>query len=81
MVVDDGEQYGELRGVEILGTTTVVGDVPWTGIPHATLSEPERLFGEKYFGGTDFVADGRHAWLQVIPTKMVSWDFRKIARR
>jgi hypothetical protein len=25
------------------------------------------------------VPDGRHAWLRVVPDKVVSWDFRKIA--
>ncbi|BBZ75158.1 pyridoxamine 5'-phosphate oxidase [Mycolicibacterium anyangense] len=81
VVVDDGELYGELRGVEILGTTAVIGAVPRSGTPDPALTEPERLFGEKYFQGQDFVADGRHAWLQVTPTKMVSWDFRKIGQR
>jgi hypothetical protein len=23
--------------------------------------------------------DGRHAWLRVVPSKIVSWDFRKLA--
>ena len=81
VVIDDGEQYGELRGVEIVGTTAVVGEVPRVGTPDPALAEPERLFGEKYFGGRDFAADGKHAWLRVTPTKMVSWDFHKIPPR
>lgn len=35
-----------------------------------------RLFGDKYFGGA-FATDGRHAWLRIVPEKIVSWDFRK----
>ena len=23
--------------------------------------------------------DGRHAWLRIVPDKIVSWDFRKLA--
>jgi hypothetical protein len=25
-----------------------------------------------------YTPDGRHAWLKVVPEKIVSWDFRKI---
>ncbi|WP_082944793.1 pyridoxamine 5'-phosphate oxidase family protein [Mycobacterium sp. 852013-50091_SCH5140682] len=77
-VVDTGEAYGELRGVEITGTTNVVGEVPRIGEPHQALVEPERLFAEKYFSGADFVNDGRHGWLRITPTKITSWDFRKL---
>lgn len=76
VLVDAGEDYGELRGVELSGRAEVVGAVPWTGEPDAALDEPVRLFGEKYAGGA-FPADGRHAWLRVVPEKLVSWDFRK----
>ena len=41
------------------------------------LAVPEQLFGDKYSGGT-FRHDGRHAWLRIVPEKIVSWDFRKI---
>ena len=67
----------ELHGVEILGDAEVAGEVPRTDAPDAALAGPERLFGDKYAGGL-FVPDGRHAWLRVIPDKVVSWDFRKI---
>ncbi len=81
VVVDDGDSYDELRGVELTGTATVVGEVPRTGTgsSHGELDTPEKLFAEKYFDGSDFVNDGRHAWLRVTPTKLTSWDFRKIA--
>ena len=42
------------------------------------LAEPERLFARKYAGGDTYTPDGRHAWLKVVPDKIVSWDFRKI---
>lgn len=79
VVIDEGEQYDELRGVEIGGTATVVGEVPDTGVADGELTVPARLFAEKYFGAAPFVADGRHAWLRITPDRLRSWDFRKIA--
>ena len=77
VVIDDGEEFFSLHGVELTGTVTVVGDVPRGSEPNAEVAEAERLFGEKYSGGT-FYPDGRHAWLRVTPEKIVSWDYRKI---
>ncbi len=77
VLVDAGDGFGELRGVELRGRAEVVGEVPRTGEPNGDLIDPERRFGEKYVGGT-FTHDGRHAWLRVVPDKIVSWDFRKM---
>lgn len=77
VLVDAGEGFGELRGVEIRGRAEPVGEVPRTGAPHDDLVDPERRFGDKYAGGT-FTHDGRHAWIRVVPEKIVSWDFRKM---
>ncbi|MFB9907593.1 pyridoxamine 5'-phosphate oxidase family protein [Allokutzneria oryzae] len=79
VVVDAGTEYLELRGVEITGTAAVVGEVPRGGEPCPELEEPESLFARKYFGGDQMVHDGRHAWLRVTPSKITSWDFRKLA--
>lgn len=78
VLIDSGEGFMELKGVELVGTVEVVGEVPRTAVPNAELEEPERLFGEKYAGGT-FTADGRHAWLRLVPDKILSWDFAKTA--
>jgi hypothetical protein len=77
IVVDAGSDFMELRGVEIRGVAEPVGEVPRTGEPVPELEEPEQLFADKDAGGTVF-HDGRHAWLRVVPDKLVSWDFRKI---
>jgi hypothetical protein len=77
VLVDAGEEYGELRGAELLGTLEVVGEVPRTGAPNDDLAEPERLMAAKY-GGMYY--DGRHAWLRLTPEKISSWDFRKIGQ-
>ena len=78
VVVDDGVDYGELRGVELRGRVEVVGEVPRTGEPEPRLEPVERAFAEKYLGGAEFGHDGRHAWLALQPEKIVSWDFRKL---
>lgn len=77
VVVDAGEAYTELRGVELRGRVEVVGEVPRTGEPVPDLDGPEQAFADRYSGGT-IVRDGRHAWLKLVPEKITSWDFRKI---
>ncbi len=77
VLVDSGEGFGELRGVELRGVAEPVGEIPRTGEPNERLVEPERLFGDKYAGGA-FGHDGRHAWLRVAPEKITSWDFSKM---
>ncbi len=80
IVVDDGHDYLELRGVEISGRARVVGEVPRTGeLAVPELDAVENAFATKYQGQSTIGHDGRHAWLTVDVDKIVSWDFRKIA--
>ena len=76
LVVDAGERFDELRGVELRGRAEVVGEVPRAGAADHELAGPERLHADKYAGGVVH-HDGRHAWLRITPEKVVSWDFRK----
>ncbi|MET8681394.1 pyridoxamine 5'-phosphate oxidase family protein [Streptomyces sp. NPDC004647] len=78
VVVDDGHEYGELRGVELSGSAVFVGEAPRTGEPCPELEPPERLFAAKYFGLDRMPHDGRHGWLRLTPDSVASWDFRKI---
>jgi len=78
IVVDAGHGFGELRGAELIGRLDPVGEAPRTTEANPELVEPERLFAEKYSGSSTFQADGRHAWLRLVPDKVVSWDFRKM---
>jgi hypothetical protein len=78
IVVDSGEQYADLHGVEIRGHAVSVGEVPRVGQPNDELIDPERLFARKYSGTDELNYDGRHAWRRVVPDKIVSWDFRKL---
>lgn len=80
ILVDGGEEFLELYGIELIGPAITVGEVPRTGEPVAELTEPERLFARKYTNSDEFRYDGRHAWLRVDPDKIVSWDFTNIPR-
>jgi hypothetical protein len=77
VVVDAGDDFMELRGVELRGVAMPVGEKPRTGSACAELEVPEQLFADKYAGGRVH-HDGRHAWLRITTEKIVSWDFRKI---
>ncbi|MFD8799143.1 pyridoxamine 5'-phosphate oxidase family protein [Streptomyces atroolivaceus] len=79
VVVDDGQEYGELRGVELSGEVSFVGEIPRTGEDCAELEHPERLFAAKYLGLTSLPHDERHAWLRLTPLAVRSWDFRKLS--
>ncbi|WP_375483865.1 pyridoxamine 5'-phosphate oxidase family protein [uncultured Jatrophihabitans sp.] len=81
-VVDAGTEYFELRGVEITGRAEPVGELPRTGAPDAALVEVERIFGGKYLAENngEMFHDLRHGWLRITPTKITSWDFRKLGK-
>jgi hypothetical protein len=79
VTVDTGVEYTDLRGVEITGAVEVVGDAPCTGDPNDELTDIEKQFARKYMGGDEMFHDGRHGWLRVKPSKIASWDFRKLA--
>jgi PPOX class probable F420-dependent enzyme len=77
-VVDAGDDYFELHGVELLGEAEPVGEQPRTGEPNPELAEPERLWAGKYMDTEELAYDLRHAWLRLRPRKQVTWDFRKL---
>ncbi|MDR6979551.1 hypothetical protein J2X68_006287 [Streptomyces sp. 3330] len=78
IVIDTGEEYDALRGVELSGVVEFVGESPRTGELCAELDAVETLFARKNFGLDAMPHDGRHAWVRLEPTKIVSWDFRKL---
>ncbi|QBR05296.1 pyridoxamine 5'-phosphate oxidase family protein [Streptomyces sp. S501] len=79
VVVDDGVEYGELRGVELCGEVSFVGEAPRTGRDCAELASPERLFAAKYLGLDSLPHDERHAWIRLTPRTVRSWDFTKLS--
>lgn len=78
-VVDDGESYAELRGVELIGHAEPVGEQPRAGEQHKVLTRVEAAYAAKYGVPDGGLWDGRHAWLRLTPTSELSWDHRKIA--
>ncbi|MEV1067603.1 pyridoxamine 5'-phosphate oxidase family protein [Streptomyces sp. NPDC050263] len=78
IVIDTGEEYDALRGVELSGAVEFVGEAPRTGELCAELDAVETLFARKNFGLDAMPHDGRHAWVRLTPEKIVSWDFRKL---
>jgi PPOX class probable F420-dependent enzyme len=77
-LVEDGDRYEELRGVELVGRAQIVDD-------------PDRLWSlgvsmwERYYGPyTDEAADGVRAMLnkrvgvRIAVDRVVSWDHRKL---
>ncbi|MCE5289376.1 MAG: pyridoxamine 5'-phosphate oxidase family protein [Nocardiaceae bacterium] len=78
VVIDDGHDYLELRGVEITGEAEVVGEAPRVGEDVPELVNVESSFAGKYFGIDELPYDRKHGWLRVQPTSIRSWDFRKI---
>ncbi|MCQ9182449.1 pyridoxamine 5'-phosphate oxidase family protein [Streptomyces sp. IBSBF 2953] len=78
IVIDTGEEYDSLRGVELSGAVEFVGEIPRTGELCAELDAVETRFARKNFGLDAMPHDGRHAWVRLTPEKVVSWDFRKL---
>jgi nitroimidazol reductase NimA-like FMN-containing flavoprotein (pyridoxamine 5'-phosphate oxidase superfamily) len=81
LVVDDGHDYDELRGVEVSGLARVVAEVPRIGEESAELARVEASYAVKYQGRQTLRYDGLHAWVTVEVRKVVSWDFRKLPAR
>jgi hypothetical protein len=79
VVVDVGDSYDELRGVELKGRAVQVGEAPRRGEPVPELEPVERAFARKITGRDSIGHDGRHAWIRITPDKITSWDFRKIS--
>ncbi|MFM7065014.1 MAG: PPOX class F420-dependent oxidoreductase [Actinomycetes bacterium] len=78
MLVEDGDYYEELRGVSLVGTAEVVDD-------HDRLWELGVSVFDRYMGGyteemRPFVEVMLHNRVAVLvhPTKVVTWDHRKL---
>ena len=72
LVVDDGDSYGELRGVRMTGRPAVVAD------DDAARVTAYRQFGQKYFGRDDLPSQRSYQTVRIAPDEIASWDFRKI---
>lgn len=78
VVVDDGDDYAELRGVELHGEARSVGELPRTGEPVAELVAVEATYAAKYEIDPAGLYDGRHGWIRMDVSRELSWDHRKV---
>ncbi|MBI4728768.1 MAG: pyridoxamine 5'-phosphate oxidase family protein [Acidobacteria bacterium] len=72
LCVDSGEHYGELRGAVLYGRFEEAAGDPY--LPGA-----QAVFAARYWGGAEVPALRSHAWVKLVPGRIVSWDFGKIA--
>ena len=79
VLVEDGEQYEELRGVELVGTAIVHDDPD-------VLMGVARTVVKRYFAWNteeelDLIAAGlanKRVAIEIVPDKVVSWDHNKL---
>ena len=79
VLVEDGEQYEELRGVELVGTAIVHDDPD-------VLMGVARTVVKRYFAWNteeelDLIAAGlanKRVAIEIVPEKVVSWDHNKL---
>ena len=79
VLVEDGDEYDHLRGVEIVGTATVTED-PEVVMPVAR-SVVDRYFGVENPDDLDAVAAGlahKRSAVVIHAEKVVSWDHNKL---
>lgn len=79
VLVEDGEEYSQLRGVELVGRAVVHRD-------EGVLLEVAKSVAKRYFGveteeDAEAVALGlmqKRVAIEIIPDKIVSWDHNKL---
>lgn len=71
-VIDDGDEYEELRGVVLRGEVERLGET--------APSDVERAWSDKYMGGGEvpYRRWRNRTWFRLTPVRTASWDFRKI---
>lgn len=81
-LVEDGERYAELRGVQLTGTVELVEDPDWIAavwaglmvrygeVPADREAETRAALRERA---------GKQVGMRLVPTRVVSWDHRKLA--
>lgn len=71
LCIDDGVEYGELRGVTFEGRFVPVED-------DEELEPIRRAFGDKYWHGIEVPALRSHRWFRLSVQHEASWDFSRI---
>ncbi len=72
LVVDDGQEYAELRGVRMTGIPAAVPDDDPVRV------EAYHQFARKYFGVDELPNQRSYETIRITPDEVASWDFGKI---
>ena len=81
LLVEDGEEYGELRGLVIYGTCEVVDDLRAVQDTLVDITGGEAASSQEGREGMYKVIEGtakKRVLLEISPNKVVSWDHRKL---
>lgn len=81
-LVEDGERYAELRGVQLTGTVELVEDPDWIATVWARLMVRYGELPAEHEDGTRVALlerTGKQVGLRLVPDRVVSWDHRKLA--
>jgi PPOX class probable F420-dependent enzyme len=84
LMAEDGEEYGELRGVVIEGNCEIVDDleaVKQTLVDVTTRAAPPDAAGRAAMGSAVAGTAAKRVLLRIRPRKIVSWDHRKLGGR
>ncbi len=78
VLVEDGEQYEELRGVEVVGRAEIIEDEETIlDVARSVLRRYHDLKPEDIDGAAEFMARKR-VGVRIRPDRIVSWDHRKL---
>jgi PPOX class probable F420-dependent enzyme len=78
-LVEAGEGYEELQGVEIVGRAVLIDD--WDVVLNLAMDVARRYYGIDDPDDARAVAEGiakKRVAIEVVPEKVVSWDHRKL---
>lgn len=78
-LVEDGESYDQLRGVEIVGTARLTDD--WEVVLNLAMDVARRYYGVENEDDARAIAEAiakKRTAIEVVPDKIVSWDHTKL---
>ncbi len=79
VLVEDGDEYGELRGVEIVGTGEILEDpVEILAVARDVIRRYHDLKPEDVDAAAELLANKR-VGIRIRPERTVSWDHRKLS--
>lgn len=79
VLMEAGDQYEELRGVEIVGTAEIIEDpVQVTAVARDVLVRYHDIQGEADIAAAAELMANKRVGVRIRPERVVSWDHRKL---